>query len=85
MIPKNSPGAKAALGRAAAHVAKAIAELHQALNELQRVRHLPQVTYEDISDAQKILRNGHTYMSHIASTQTRLGLSLRSETPEEGP
>lgn len=85
MTPKNSPGAKAALSRAAAHVGKAIAEVHQARNEVQLVRHAPSSIYEDLDDALKMLQNQHAHLSGLSTTSTAFGFSLRSETPEEGP
>jgi hypothetical protein len=79
---KNSDGAKAALARAADHYARAIIELKGAGAELARIRGYP--TGSMVNDeGLRYLRDRQRELLDRAKQD--LGLSLRSETPEEGP
>lgn len=86
MTRTNSPGAVAALGRASAHIAKAIVELRQAERELTDVRGLGVMGPTFLTDvgALKVLRD---YRERLVEVTCRpdAGLRLKSETPEEGP
>jgi hypothetical protein len=84
MTRTNSPGAIAALGRASAHVAKAIVELRQAERELDGVRGLGRFQ-RFITDVGvfKFLGEVREMISHRSKRENE-GLRLVTETPEEG-
>lgn len=78
----NSPAAVAALGRAAAHLAKALSEVHQARQILRDVRYLPDYPYmQGVGALIAILREEHSRLNDVAKVPA--GFVLRSETPEE--
>ena len=82
MARKNSDGAKAALARAADHYAKAIIELKQAGAELLSVRNMPFASRINDEGLRFLRERQRALLDHA---KLDLGLSLRSETPEEGP
>ena len=79
---RNSDAAKAALCRTADHFARAVIELSQARKEMLQVRHAGSAMLV-IDEGLKFLREQQRTL--LDKAKAPLGMSLRSETPEEGP